>query len=114
MEEMRSFLSEEKARKERKRLELSFEYRRMHSQFEAEERDQKVRVSTIFQIKKEAEKRMKQDMENRIRELEALEQRIIDNLKKTYTYHQDEVHRLETLVTRSRDHTRSPTSAPVS
>lgn len=62
------------------------------------EKDQKSRVSLLFESKKEQEKRRKADMETRIRELEDLEQRMIDNLKKTYSYHQDEMQRLERLI----------------
>lgn len=105
IEELRQYLDHEHARKERRRLELNFQYQKMHSQFEAEERDQKRRVACMFQGKKDTEKRMKEDMEHRIRELEVLEQQIIDNLKKTYSFHQDEVLRLEKIVTRSRDTT---------
>jgi hypothetical protein len=109
-EELQRFLTSEHARKERKRLELTVAYRRMQSHQEATERDQKSRIASLFEGKKEQEKRRKADMETRIRELEVMEQRIIDNLKKTYSYHQDEVQRLERLMISART-AQSPASA---
>ena len=39
-------------------------------------------------------------MEAKIKELEALEQRIVDNLKRTFASHEEEMTRLEGLIKR--------------
>ena len=91
-------------------MELTVAYRRMQSHQEATDRDQKSRATSLFEGKKEQEKKRKADMDTRIRELEIIEQRLIDNLKKTYSYHQDEVQRLERLMISARN-SQSPASA---
>lgn len=60
------------------------------------------RVKSEFQSKKETEQLAKADMEAKIRDLEALEQQIVDNLKRTFATHQEEIVRLEGLIVRQK------------
>ena len=113
LEELRNNLKTEQEKKERRRLERTFAHRKMHSALEASDREQRSHVSFLFNNKKETEVKLKMDMQQRIKELEAIELRIIANLKKTYSSHQGEVERFEKIVSGGRDESRSPTGAYV-
>lgn len=69
-----------------------------HARNLSQDCENRSRVKSEFQSKKESEQLAKSEMEVRIKELEALEQRIVDNLKRTFATHQEEIARLEGLI----------------
>ena len=100
---MRTMLAEELQRKEKRRLDITTEYRGARSQQEESERMQRERSAEQFHEKMEFERKKHVEMLQRIHLLESQEVSLTDNLKKTLSFHEQEVLRLDQLVRSSID-----------
>jgi wobble nucleotide-excising tRNase len=76
--------------------------RQAHARNLSLDSENRSRVKSEFQSKKGMELLAKAEMEAKIKELEALEQRIVDNLKRTFATHEEEIARLEGLIVRQK------------
>jgi len=85
-------------RKEERRLHIITQQREARTQAEASHYGFRTRVQSEFQDKLHSERRQRMQMEQRIKELEEVEMQLTQNLKRTCSFHSQEVQRLDELV----------------
>lgn len=85
-------------RKEEQRQHVLTQQREARMQAEASHHGLRTRVQSEFQDKLHSERRQRMQMEQRIKELEEVEMQLTENLKRTCSFHSQEVQRLDQLV----------------
>ena len=96
--DMRTANKQTLRRKEEQRQLIIAQQREARMQAEASHHGFRTRVQSEFHEKMHSEKRQRLEMEQRIKELEELELQLTENLKRTCSFHSQEVQRLDQLV----------------